>query len=203
MSDETLPPIPDPMTHNVISRAIEKLRREMATEHKLRATGNKPKTKRSIWWSWGIMATIFFAWMGLSTFFYFNPMAGKSVFLIGQPFVAGSAELCPGESLVFSASIDVERPGVYLLDMSTWRVDPPPATVIFSEGDRMVIGDERSFIIARKWTVPANYIDPATNAVVDWWPGKYTRDIAVTAVGLSTLPSTQVVEFTIREGCES
>ena len=149
------------------------------------------------------MATIFFTWMGLSTFFYFNPLAGKSTFLIGEPIVAGSTELCPGESLDFSASIDVERPGVYLLDMSTWKVDPPPAMVIFSEADRMVIGDERSSIIARKWTVPVNYINPVTGKISEWLPGNYTRDIAVTAVGLNTLPSTQAVEFTIRSGCQS
>jgi hypothetical protein len=131
-----------------------------------------------------------------------NPQAGKTLFTLGDPTVSGPSDLCPGESLDFSFDVAVQEKGTYVLDMSTWKVDPPPATIIFSEGDRMVVGGNRSFPITRKWVVPSTYIDPSTNEKVTWRSGNYLRDISVTAGGKNVESSTKGIPFTIRENCE-
>lgn len=130
-----------------------------------------------------------------------RPQAGVTLFTLGDPLVTSPTALCAGESLDFSVGVSVKEKGAYILDMSTWKIDPPPATIILSEGQRMVIGDNRSFPIARKWVIPPTYLDPATNEYVKWTSGRYSRDISVTAAGKNVESSTKSIYFTIREEC--
>jgi len=149
-----------------------------------------------------IVAFVFMTVIGGVNFFRsLNPMPGQALFEIGIPVISGASELCPGETLDFIFEVSVEEAGVLVLDMSTWKVDPPPATIIFSERDVMVISEARTFTITRQWQIPDRYPDPATNELVEWVPGAYTRDIAVSAQGLNTDPSTQAVPFMIKEDC--
>jgi hypothetical protein len=231
VSDPTKLPIEDPSRKDLYDQT-EVLRQEIAvqvesihsdsaaqmaqaeSEHRInlileRLGTNETRTRKEIdnrfqrHVVWVIAAFLFL--LSLGAFNYLrslNPQPGQTLFILGDSTVSGSSDLCPGESLDFSVSVSVSEKGTYTLDMSTWQVDPPPATIIFSEGERMVLGDDRSFPITRKWVVPETYVDPATNERISWKPGKFSRDIAVTALGKNVESSTKSIPFTIREDCE-
>lgn len=113
-----------------------------------------------------------------------------------------ATHLCPGDNLDFEFEMDVIREGAFELDNSTWKVTPPPQTVIFSEDtERFVIGNPVSFKVVRRWPVPVTYIDPATNTETGWLPGHYQRQVFVTAVGRDAEPSIKLLSFWIREDC--
>lgn len=130
-----------------------------------------------------------------------NPQAGQSVFVLSDIRITGPTNLCPGETLDFAFDVTVKEVGVYSLYMSTWKVDPPPSTIIFSELQPFVIGSERSFPIVRKWEVPFKYVDPADSKDMPMVPGEYIRDIDVVAVGKNTESTPLQVLFNIRSDC--
>lgn len=134
-------------------------------------------------------------------YFWLNPRAGESVFVLSNLRVTGSTELCPGDTLDFVFDVDVKEVGTYNLFMSTWKVDPPPSTIIFSEDQPFVIGSPRSFPIPRKWAVPAVYVDPADSVEKPMLPGDYTRDIDVKAEGRDTENEPLIVYFRVRKDC--
>lgn len=147
------------------------------------------------------VVTLALAW-GLSALV--GPRAGvpsESILTVSPLMAKGPTELCPGEPLDFEFTMDVKGEGVFDLDASTWKLVPPPETVIFSESERFVVAEPITYLVIRRWVVPSNYIDPATNRATAWESGKYERQIFVTAVGRDTEPSIQVLPFTIRDDC--
>lgn len=129
-------------------------------------------------------------------------ISGIPVFELSEVRVTGSNELCPGETLDFEFDVIAREVGTYNLWMSTWRSDPPPATIIFSETEPFVIGSVREFPIKRMWIVPFIYEDKADNTYKPFAPGSYIRDISVTAEGRDTRNDPIQVAFTIRDDCK-
>lgn len=147
------------------------------------------------------IVTLAMAW-GLSAIVGDNPgISGSSVFELSELRVTGPTELCPGETLNFEFDVVAKEVGTYNLWMSTWKVDPPPSTIIFSETEPFVIGSEREFPIQRKWPVPSTYEDKSDNQHKPFAPGLYYRDISVTAEGRDTTNEPLQVAFRIREDC--
>lgn len=130
-----------------------------------------------------------------------SSISGVAVFEISQVRVTGPTDLCPGQTLDFEFDVIAKEVGTYNLWMSTWKVDPPPSTIIFSETEPFVIGSEREFPIQREWLVPATYEDKADNTFKPFAPGSYIRDISVTAEGRDTRNDPIQVTFTIRDDC--
>ena len=114
--------------------------------------------------------------------------------------VTGPSALCAGDTLTYSVDLSVTQPGVYAVDVSVWRVTPP-ATVIFSEERRFVASEPTDYTLARAWTVPLHHIDPTTNALVDWSPGRYERRHAISTTSRASEPSIIAVPFWIRADC--
>lgn len=161
------------------------------------------KQQQETIFSWKLLVPILIivAWILVSSWMFFNPQAGRSVFVLSDIRITGPTDLCPGDSLKFEFDVTVKSTGVYNLFMSTWKVDPPPSTVIFSELQPFVIGSPRAFPIVREWKIPVTYKDPANNIDTPMFPGRYIRDISVTAEGRDTRSTPLQVPFTIREGC--
>lgn len=128
-------------------------------------------------------------------------ISGLTVFELSEVRVTGSNELCPGETLDFEFDVIAREVGTYNLWMSTWKVDPPPSIIIFSETEPFVIGSERQFVIQREWIVPETYEDKADNERKPLAPGSYFRDISVTAEGRDTKNDPIQIAFTIRSNC--
>lgn len=143
-----------------------------------------------------VLVTLLFVWV-------FFPTVGRSLFVLSEVRVTGPTELCPGDTLDFSFDVNVKEEGVYNLFMSTWKTDPPPSTIIFSEIQPFVISSDRSFKIAREWLIPTTYMDPANNKDTPMVPGEYIRDITVTAEGRDTRNEPLQVVFMIRSDCEN
>jgi hypothetical protein len=123
------------------------------------------------------------------------------VFVLSPVEVTGPIELCPGETLDFEFDVTVLETGTYNLWMSTWKVEPPPSTIIFSEIQPFVIGSTRTFPIMRKWRVPTTYRDPADSEEKPMISGEYIRDISVTAEGRNTANDPLQILFRIRRDC--
>lgn len=140
---------------------------------------------------------------GLATLIGPRPgIPSESILTVSPLMAKGPTDLCPGEPLDFEFTMDVRGEGVFDLDASTWKLVPPPETVIFSESERFVVAEPITYLVMRRWVVPSNYIDPATNRATEWQSGQYERQIFVTAVGRDTEPSIQVLPFTIRNNCK-
>lgn len=178
------------LRHNLEQRAID--RRELVDQ------------KFRDYRRWFLIATAIMLAANTALFFlYLNPRAGQSLLVIGEIQVHGDTDVCPGDYIDFSFEMDVSRPGVYELDLSVFRVSPPPSIAVFSERQTFVIGQPRTFVVNRHWQVPPLYHDEQTNETIEFIPGVYTRDIAVSTTSRNTLPSTQFFEFTIKDSCES
>lgn len=149
-----------------------------------------------------VFAFMFLLVIGAVNYFQIlNPQAGQSVFVLSDIRVTGPTDLCPGETLDFTFDVTVKEVGVYSLYMSSWKTEPPPSTIIFSELQPFVIGSERSFPIVRKWKVPFTYEDPADSKDTPMVPGEYIRDISVVAIGRDTESTPLQVPFRIRSDC--
>lgn len=148
-----------------------------------------------------VIFSVMFLMSGITFWLYINPRSGQSVFVLSNLVVTGPVDLCPGETLDFAFDVTVKEVGVYSLYMSSWKTEPPPSTIIFSEFQPFVIGSERSFSIIRKWKVPFTYKDPADSKDMPMVPGEYIRDISVVAVGKNTESTPLQVPFRIRNDC--
>lgn len=151
---------------------------------------------------WFCISIILF--LGLSFgvyYFWLNPQAGKSVFILDDPQVIGTTQLCSGDALRFSIDARVADAGTYRLSMSTWRISPLPATYAFSEGLDMVIAESREFPIEILWTVPDTFDNLATGKAEPWPPGEYSRDIDVTATDRNTESEPKQIRFSIKKDC--
>lgn len=73
--------------------------------------------------------------------------------------------LCPGDVLAYDIAVQVTRPGVYSVDVSVWRLNPP-ATVVFSDERRVVFSAPALYELERAWQIPPTHIDPNTGAMV-------------------------------------
>lgn len=197
----TLPP------QEAISQQLAEIQIKLAT---LPAPGSIPVVlpgKRTFWerfkemrWLIGGIALILIGPL-LTWFMFINPQAGRSVFVLSPIRITGPVTLCPGDTLNFEFDVMVREVGTYNLWMSTWKTDPPPSTVIFSETQPFVIGSTRSFPIVRKWRIPATYNDPADSVNKPLVPGEYIRDISVTAEGRNTSNKPLQIIFTILDDC--
>lgn len=180
---------------------LEQIRKEVETEVEVRSAIPE---RQSLWNKVKrfIPIVVVMLWLGVSAFMFTNPQAGRSVFVLSDVRVTGPVDLCPGETLDFEFDVIVKETGTYNLWMSTWKTEPPPSTIIFSEVQPFVIGSERSFPVTRKWLVPTIYEDPADSERKPMIPGTYIRDISVTAEGRNTSNRPLQVLFRIREGCK-
>lgn len=179
---------------------LEKIRQEIRTDPIIAP----PPPAREGWWARSkrfLPIVIVLAWVAISTFMFYMPQAGQSVFVLSDIRVTGPTNLCPGETLDFEFDVTVKEVGTYNLWMSTWKTDPPPAVVIFSETQPFVVGSTRFFPIARKWLIPTSYNDPGDSVDKPLIPGTYFRDISVTAEGKNTNNDPKQVEFRIRSDC--
>lgn len=147
------------------------------------------------------IVTLLMAW-GLSALVGQRPnISGLTVFELSDVRVTGPTALCPGDTLNFEFDVVAREVGTYNLWMSTWKVDPPPSTIIFSETEPFVVGSEREFVIQREWIVPAIYEDKTDNEYKPFAPGSYIRDISVTAEGRDTFNDPLQIVFSIRSDC--
>lgn len=193
---------------NPLNNGVEEIRREMETEkdHSFPLAKTSQHSlirhaKRVV-----VFFLIFLAAIlanVLIIFFYFGPSVAPSVFILSEIRMNGPTDLCPGDTLDFEFDVTVKEEGTYNLFMSTWKVDPPPSTIIFSELQPFVIGSQRSFSIPREWKIPVVYEDPANNVRVPMLPGAYIRDISVTAEGRNTKNKPLQVFFNIKKDCPS
>lgn len=152
---------------------------------------------------WVFVAAVFVSALNVLAYFYWlGPPSGHSLFILSNLKVNGPTELCPGETLDFQFDVKVLSVGTYNLWASTWKVDPPPSTIIFSETEPFVIGSKREFPIVRSWRVPVLYEDKADNMMKPLSPGAYTRDISVTAEGKDTENDPLIINYDIRNDCE-
>lgn len=151
---------------------------------------------------WIIMGII--GWLVIASLlfiFYLNPRSSSSNLVLSEIAVTGPISLCPGEFLDFSFEMEVKEKGTYSLDMSVFKVSPPPAIAIFSERKFFVIGSPRTFKVIRHWEIPAEYIDEETSETIKFVAGSYERNIAVGTTSQDTLPSTRILSFFIRDDC--
>lgn len=151
---------------------------------------------------WTIIGVL--AWLVLTSLLlllYLNPQSIRSHLVLGEITVTGPIHLCPGEYLDFNFEMEVRTAGVYSLDMSVFKVSPPPAIAVFSESQFFVIGSPRTFEVTRHWQIPNEYRDPETNETIQFVTGSYERNIAVGTTSQATLPSTQILPFFIRDNC--
>lgn len=124
----------------------------------------------------------------------------NSILNVSPITINGPTSLCPGESLDFSFFMDILQEGTFDIDESVWKISPPE-TVVFSDSDRFGAAKPIIYIVKREWTIPDVYIDPVTGTNTQWEPGRYERQIFVTAIGRNIKSSIQVVPFEIKGGC--
>lgn len=208
MNDELLlqpQPLVQPLPHDSMAEQLTEIRGKLASlppPNLPVPTGHRTawgKLKSMRWLIFGIILIVIgpiITWI-----MFVNPQAGRSVFILSPIRITGPVSLCPGETLNFEFDVMVREVGTYNLWMSTWKTEPPPSTIIFSETQPFVIGSTRSFPIARKWQIPSTYIDPADSVDKPMIPGEYIRDISVTAEGRNTGNVPLQVLFTIRDNC--
>lgn len=152
--------------------------------------------------TWFVFAVIVLALTNTVLYYLFlNPRAGRSALVISEVRVTGPTDLCPGDTLDFEFDVVAKEIGTYNLWMSTWKVDPPPSTIIFSEFQAFVVGSERSFPIVRQWRVPEMYNDPADSVDKPLAEGAYIRDISITAEGRDTRNDPLQVKFNVKRDC--
>lgn len=115
--------------------------------------------------------------------------------------VVGNTALCPGDTLRYDIALQVSGPGVFELDVSTWRVTPP-ATVLFSQTRRMVFTGPAEYELEREWTIPPFYSSPIDGSPERWAAGQYERRHAISTSSRSTEPSIASIPFEIAQRCD-
>ena len=126
---------------------------------------------------------------------------GKTLMRFQEVVPLSSTNLCSGDKLQYQVGLEVYAPGVFVYDVSIWRITPP-MTVIFSDPQRVVFTQPQTYVVTREWTVPSTYVDPGSLERVEWLPGEYEMRFGLSTSTRSTLPSTTVLPFTIQENCE-
>lgn len=185
-----------------IEQKTEATRASLEAKHDLRKVAVEHQF--TSYRSWFVFAVIVFSLTNTLLYYLFlNPRAGQPVLVTSDVRVTGPTDLCPGQTLDFAFDVTVDEVGTYNLWMSTWKVDPPPSVIIFSETEPFVIGSKRNFPIARKWVVPQIYEDKADNEYKPFAPGSYFRDISITAEGRDTRNDPLQVKFTVRDDCQN
>lgn len=114
--------------------------------------------------------------------------------------IVGSADLCPGDQLVFKYHLHTRGDGVFIRDLTTWKISPPK-TVIFSEPRRFIINGQIDQDLYEAWEVPEVYFNYENWREEPLPPGLYLRQLAVTSSTNSIAEDMVSVPFTIREDC--
>lgn len=112
--------------------------------------------------------------------------------------VVGSSELCPGDLLRFRYHLQTRGRGVFVRDLTTWRISPPK-TMIFSEPRRFIIDEAIEQDLVESWEVPDVYFNYETWSEDPIQPGQYRRYISVISPSKSTVEDIESVDFTILE----
>lgn len=112
----------------------------------------------------------------------------------------GETALCPGDTLRYDVSLHVSGAGVFDLDVTTFRIDPP-VTVLFSNTRRMVFSEAVDYELEREWTIPEFYASPTDGSPERWAAGRYERRHAISTSSRSTKPSIVVIPFEIEANC--
>ena len=73
---------------------------------------------------------------------------GPALMRFSAAHPVGETALCPGDTLRYDIALYVSGPGVFDLDVTTWRITPP-ATVIFSQKRRMVFNGPATYSLER------------------------------------------------------
>lgn len=179
---------------------VEMTRQELASLYEVRQAIVDQKFRD--YRGWYIAAVVSMLLLNTVLYYlYLHPRSAETKLELSEISVASPTDLCPGEYLDFEFTMNVKESGVYGLDMSVFRVSPPPAIVVFSESQIFVIGSPREFLVKRHWQIPERYEDQETGEIIDLIPGDYERDISVGTTSRDTFPSVRVLDFSIRQDC--
>lgn len=126
---------------------------------------------------------------------------GDSLMEFREARVLGDNNLCPGDVLTYQIVLRVQEAGVFDVDISVWRIDPPAVMIFSTTQRRVVFPGATTYTLARQWTVPRTVDDPVTNEPVRWLPGAYERRHAISTSSRSTEPSIISIPFNIRNDC--
>jgi hypothetical protein len=135
---------------------------------------------------------LFFAW-------YPTPVSGP-LFEYTDVEIHSPTALCPGEALNYDLTLHYDGQGVFVIDISVWRVTPP-ATVVYSESRRVVMTGPQEMLLPQRWVVPDRVFNPKTGLTEPFTPGLYERRHAVTTASRATAPAIIAVPFTVRGDC--
>lgn len=111
-----------------------------------------------------------------------------------------SAELCPGEPLVYQYAFHAKGAGVLVRDRVLWRTNPPK-TLVYSVSRRFILSDPIDQELTEAWHIPRWYVNPETDRREMLPPGNYRMIFAISSPSRSTVVDIDAVEFTIREDC--
>lgn len=150
-------------------------------------------------YAWLVALTIVISTAWWFFVFYPTPVAPAAMHY-ERLIATGNTALCPGETLTYQLAVEVERAGVYSIDITVWSVNPE-APVIFSPDRHLVVTDSVGYEMNREWVVPSEIRDVLTDEQIEWAPGAYERRHAVYSLGQPSNASIAVVPFTIRSNC--
>lgn len=126
---------------------------------------------------------------------------GPALMEFTRAVTRGETALCPGDTLRYDITLYVSGPGVFDLDVTTWRITPP-ATVMFSSTRRLVFSGPVTYSLGRAWIVPDFYSSAVDGSPERWAAGSYERRHAITTTSRSTEPSIVTIPFQVRADCE-
>lgn len=176
------------LTVNQIERGAAERKRAIQQEYR--------QYKRLLFW----LVAVGFA-VNIALFLRFNEARpGHALMEFAHAVAVGETALCPGDTLRYDVSLHVSGPGVFDLDVTTFRVDPP-VTVLFSQTRRMVFSEAVDYELERAWTIPEFYASPTDGSPERWAAGRYERRHAISTSSRSTQPSIVTIPFEIKETC--
>lgn len=111
------------------------------------------------------------------------------------------SELCPGDALTFSYDFHAKGAGILVRDLTLWRTDPPPRTLIYSTARRFILDGPIDQHLTETWHIPSTYLDYETEQMTPLPPGGYRRYLAISSPSRSTVVAITSVAFTIKPDC--
>lgn len=154
--------------------------------------------RRSMWALLTIIVLVSTGWLFFA--WYPTPVSGP-LFEYTDVNMRSETALCPGEALDYDLGLRYNGPGVFEIDMTTWRVSPP-VTVLYSDQRRSISTGEQDFELSYEWKIPDAMLNPRTGVLEPMTPGAYERRHAVTTSSRATKPAIVVVPFTVRGDCD-
>lgn len=130
-------------------------------------------------------------------FYLGSQIPGVEIVNMQKPTVT---DVCPGQTLDYSFTLAVSKPGIIQLVTSVQRINPPDRATD-ARFQEFIFKEPTNFAVGRHWVVPPFYHDPSKDLQVPWIPGDYIQRTIASAAGRSLGESIIEVPFSIREGC--